>query len=35
LEKQVNDGSLPYEKYRHLIDDEHRLKVAIESMFAS
>ena len=33
LEKQVNDGSLSYEKYGQLIDDEDRLKVALDAIF--
>ena len=33
LEKQVNEGSLSYEKYGQLIDDEDRLKVALDAIF--
>lgn len=33
LEKQVNDGSLSYEKFGQLIDDEDRLKLALDSHF--
>lgn len=33
LEKQVNEGSLSYEKYGQLIDDEDRLKVAFKAIF--
>jgi len=31
IERQVNDGNLPYEPYRELIDDEERMKQAIEA----
>ncbi|WP_431475561.1 DUF6896 domain-containing protein [Massilia eburnea] len=33
LEKQVNAGSLSFEKYGKLIDDEERLKTAVNAMF--
>ncbi len=33
LEKQVNDGSLSFETYRHLIDDEERLQAALTALF--
>lgn len=33
LEKQVNAGSLPFEKYGKLIDDEDRLNAALNAMF--
>lgn len=33
LEKQVNAGSLSFEKYGKLIDDEDRLKAAFNAMF--
>uniref|UniRef100_A0A486XUV6 Uncharacterized protein n=2 Tax=Rheinheimera TaxID=67575 RepID=A0A486XUV6_9GAMM len=29
IEKQVNDGNLPYENYRELLDDEELMKKAI------
>jgi len=35
LEKQVNEGSLSYEKYGQLIDDEDRLTVALDAIFKS
>jgi hypothetical protein len=33
LEKQVNEGSLSYEKYGGLIDDEERLQAALDAIF--
>lgn len=33
LGEQVNEGSLSYEKYGQLIDDEDRLKVAFKAIF--
>ncbi|QYF92686.1 hypothetical protein KY495_18400 [Massilia sp. PAMC28688] len=35
LEKQVNDGTLSFEKYRHLVDDDERLKAALDAIFVS
>jgi hypothetical protein len=29
VERQVNDGNLPYEKYRELLDDDELMKKAI------
>lgn len=33
LEKQLNAGSLSFEKYGKLIDDEERLKIAFDAVF--
>ena len=35
IERQVNDGNLPYELYRELLDDEDRMKQAIEAALGS
>lgn len=35
LERQLNAGALSYEIYRHLVDDEERLQLALDRFFPS
>lgn len=35
IERQVNDGNLPYEQYRDLLDDEKPMKRAIAEALSS
>jgi hypothetical protein len=35
IERQVNDGNLPYEPYQELLNDEDLMKEAVEGALSS